>query len=345
MPERVETRAPTRIDLAGGTIDLWPLYLLHDEPVTVNAAIDQYARALIETTSHAGIELVSADRDRRARFASVAELRAALPTAQSELEFPMRLAAHFLGKDRGGSPSSCRISTDCQAPAGSGLGGSSALGIALAKALDRYTERRLDDAALLSLTRSIETQVLRIPTGEQDYHPALGGGILALHYTVEGTRVERLAADPETLRDRTVLVFTGVSRSSGLSNWDMLKRHLDGDQTVRAALDRIIGATRAMRRALLAADWDAAGEALGEEWEARKRMSPMVSNETIDRLIDTARSAGAVAGKVCGAGGGGCVVLWSRAGRRQAVADSAARLGARILDFRYVAEGVLQTES
>src|SRR5207247_8661477 len=68
MPERVETRAPTRIDLAGGTIDLWPLYLLHDEPVTVNAAIDQYARALIETTSHAGIELVAADLDPRRRL-------------------------------------------------------------------------------------------------------------------------------------------------------------------------------------------------------------------------------------------------------------------------------------
>ncbi|HYS77900.1 MAG TPA: hypothetical protein VEO94_03620, partial [Candidatus Dormibacteraeota bacterium] len=192
MPERVETRAPTRIDLAGGTIDLWPLYLLHDEPVTVNAAIDHYARARIETTPHPGIELVSEDRDRRARFASVADLRAALSTAPPELELPMRLAAHFLGTDRGGPPASCRVSTDCQAPAGSGLGGSSALGIALAKALDRYTERHLDAAALLSLTRSIETQVLRIPTGEQDYYPALDGGVLALHYTVEGTRAERL---------------------------------------------------------------------------------------------------------------------------------------------------------
>jgi len=151
--------------------------------------------------------------------------------------------------------------------------------------------------------------------------------------------------DAEKLRQRTVLVFTGVSRSSGLSNWDMLKRHLEGDQGVRAALDRIIGATHTMRRALLAADWDAAGEALGEEWEARKRMSPMVTTPSIDRLIEAARSSGAVAGKVCGAGGGGCVVLWSRAGRREAVAESAARLGARVLDFRYVAQGVSVTES
>ena len=96
MPEQVEARAPTRIDLAGGTIDLWPLQLLHHDPVTVNAAIDQYARARIETTAHAGIELVSADRDRKARFASVAQLRETLPNATPELEFPMRLAAHFL---------------------------------------------------------------------------------------------------------------------------------------------------------------------------------------------------------------------------------------------------------
>jgi len=345
MRERVETRAPTRIDLAGGTIDLWPLYLLHDDPITVNAAIDLYARATIETVPQRSIELISADRDRRAGFASVEEVRGALATAGPELEFPMRLAAHFLGKVRSERGVSCRIVTDCAAPAGSGLGGSSTLGIALAKALDVYTGGGMEPSALLSVTRMIETQVLRIPTGEQDYHPALAGGVLALRYTVEGTRSERLAVDPEALRQRTVLVYTGVTRSSGLSNWDMLKRHLDGDRDVRAALDGVIGAARAMRRALLAGDWDAAGEALGAEWEARKRMSPLVTSEAIDRLIESARSAGALAGKVCGAGGGGCVVLWSRAGRREAVAESATRLGNRVLDFRYVADGVSLTDS
>ena len=104
---------------------------------------------------------------------------------------------------------------------------------ALASALDRYVSRGLPPLELLALTRSIETQVLRIPTGEQDYHPALHGGILALHYTVEGTRVERLDVDAGELRQRAVLVYTGVSRSSGVSNWDMLKRHLDGDRAVQ----------------------------------------------------------------------------------------------------------------
>src|SRR5262245_2024723 len=335
MPERIEARAPTRIDLAGGTIDLWPLFLLHDEPVTVNAAIDLYARATVEATRDGSIEIVSADRDTRARFASAAELRTSLDRTSAELEFPARLAAHFLD-GAGARGASCRIRTDCQAPAGSGLRGSSTLGIALASALDRYTSRGLAPESLLAVTRSIETQVLRIPTGEQDYHPALHGGVLALHYTVEGTRVERLAVDGEALRQRIVLVFTGGSRSSGISNWDMRKRHLDGDRQVREALDRILVATHDMRAALLRADWEAAGEALGQEWEARKRMSPTVTNEPIDRLIDAARGAGAAAGKVCGAGGGGCVILWTRPERRQAVAEGAARMGARVLEFHIV---------
>jgi D-glycero-alpha-D-manno-heptose-7-phosphate kinase len=345
MPETVEAIAPTRIDLAGGTVDLWPLYLLHDDPITVNAAIDQHARARVETTRGPGIELVSVDRGRQARFDSVARLHEALRQAPSELEFPMRLAAHYLGSAAGGAGISCRITTDCRAPAGSGLGGSSTLGIALATALDRYTGRHHDPAARLALTRMIETQVLRIPTGEQDYHPAQHGGALALHYTVEGTRVEALRVDLEELRRRTVLVFTGVSRSSGLSNWDMLKRHLDGDTRVHRALEQILGATRDLRAALLAREWDAAGQALGREWTARREMSPLVTTEGIDRMIQTAVAEGAIAGKVCGAGGGGCAVLWVREGRREAVIQRLTRDGVQVLDFHYDPKGVRVTES
>jgi galactokinase/mevalonate kinase-like predicted kinase len=238
MTRRIEAIAPTRIDFAGGTVDLWPLSLLHEEPLTVNAAIDRHARAVVEDAPD-GVEVISRDRGARLGPLPAGRLAAEASGAPAELEFLLRLAAHFLGgvpdaAARGGR--SCRITTDCAAPAGSGLGGSSTLGIALASALDRYVGRGLAPDALLSLTRAIETQVLRIPTGEQDYHPALRGGVLALHYTVEGTRVERLDVDLEELRRRTVLVDTGVSRSSGISNWDMLKRHVDGDPAVRGAL-------------------------------------------------------------------------------------------------------------
>src|SRR5882672_6588065 len=346
MPRRVEARAPTRVDLAGGTVDLWPLHLLLNRPLTVNAAIDVEATATIETSETPGWEIVSRDRGVSCRIPPDASLGQAIAAAPEAVTFIVRLAHHFLdGVGRAARTRALRITTACRAPAGSGLGGSSTLGIALATALDRYTGRHHDPAERLTLTRMIETQVLRIPTGEQDYHPARHGGTLALHYSVEGTRVERLSVDGAALGRRTVLVFTGMSRASGISNWDMLKRHLDGDPDVREALDRIIEATHAMRRALLAADWNAAGEALGREWEARKRMSPTVTNGPIDRLIEAARSAGAIAGKVCGAGGGGCVVLWARDGMRDKVAQSALEQGATVLDCHFVSEGVSLTES
>src|SRR5688572_27255387 len=115
MPERprprpaaVEARAPTRIDLAGGTIDLWPLYLLHDHPLTVNAAIDIEARARVETTGEEGVEIVSRDLDARWRAGSAAELAIPPGRAPVPLEFPRRLAAHFLD---GEGAVACRVTT------------------------------------------------------------------------------------------------------------------------------------------------------------------------------------------------------------------------------------------
>jgi D-glycero-alpha-D-manno-heptose-7-phosphate kinase len=347
-PDRIEARAPTRIDLAGGTIDIWPLYLLHDRPVTVNAAIDLMATAVVERLPGPGVEVVSLDRESRFSVESRARLSDVVHDAPQELEFVVRLAAHFLppSTQGGAEPAAgCRITTSCQAPAGSGLGGSSALGIALASALERHTGGSTTPDRLLSTTRAIETQTLRIPTGEQDYHPALHGGPLALHYTVEGTRIERLTAHPASIRERLVLIYTGKSRSSGISNWDMLKRHLDGDLGVRGAMDGVIRAAHELRAALLAGDLDGVGPALASEWEARKQLSPAVTDPIIDDLIEAGIGAGALAGKVCGAGGGGCVVLWARAGRREEVAAALAAAGAEVLDFRCRAAGVEITET
>ncbi len=350
MPRSVSAAAPTRIDLAGGTVDLWPLYLLHERPLTVNAAISLTANATVESSSEPGIDVNSIDRGVCFRIPPVSARPGEAAQVPEALTFIVRLARHFLpteGGSRAGraAEAGVRITTRCMAPAGSGLGGSSTLGIALASALNRFTSRGYDAEQLLGVTRAIETQVLGIPTGEQDYHPALRGGVLGLHYTVEGTRVERLAVDPDALRRRTVLVFTGLSRNSGISNWDIFKRHLDGDREVRGALQAISDAAQEVRRALLERAWDGAGAALAAEWEARRRLSPAVTDARIDRLIEEARSSGALAGKVCGAGGGGCIVFWVREGAHEAVRSRMAALGATVLEFEYVDKGVTVTES
>jgi len=345
MPRRVEARAPTRIDLAGGTVDLWPLYLLLDSPLTVNAAIDLEAAAVVERTAVPGITIESRDRGARCHLPAGAGLPDALRSTPKGLEFIVRLALHFLGGPVPLDASGWSITTACDAPAGSGLGGSSALGIALAAALDRATGRGLDREGLLRVTRGIETRVLAIPTGEQDYHPALAGGVLGLNYSVEGTRIDRLAVDGAALRSRTVLVYTGVSRNSGISNWDIFKRCLDGEAGVRAALQATSDAAHRMRDALLRGDWNGAAEALDGDWRARQRLSPAVTDATIDALILEARAAGALAGKVCGAGGGGCLVLWVPERGRDALARRMESRGAKVLEFHYVGHGVRVTES
>lgn len=344
MLKRVEARAPTRVDLAGGSIDLWPLYLLHDRPLTVNAAIDLMATASVERVAEPGLAIVSHDRDLSHTVAPGTGTAAAIAAAPPALGFVVRLALHFLG-DSGAGGGGVRVTTACRAPAGSGLGGSSALGIALASALDRFTGRGMGAERLLAVTRGIETQVLAIPTGEQDYHPAIHGGVLGLNWSVEGTRIERLAVDPAELGRRIVLIYTGVSRNSGVSNWDIFKRHLDGEPGVRQALQATSDAAHTMRRALLAGDWERAGAALGAEWRARLNLSPAVTDRVIDDLIAAAVGEGALAGKVCGAGGGGCVVLWVPETARDRVAHRMNGMGAEVLDCRFVDTGVTITES
>jgi D-glycero-alpha-D-manno-heptose-7-phosphate kinase len=347
MFRRVAARAPTRIDLAGGTVDLWPLYLLLDRPLTINAAINLEVEAVVEECEAPGWEIVSRDRGVSGRIPAGSSLRGALEAAPVELAFVVRLAHEFLAtpaRQESGSPG-LRVVTDCRAPAGSGLGGSSTLGIALASALDRFVGRNLDAQAILHLTRAIETQVLAIPTGEQDYHPALRGGVLGLHYTVEGTRIESIAADARALESHLVLVYTGVSRSSGISNWDVFKRFLDGEAEVRDALQATSEAAHAMRQAILEGDWQAAGAALAREWEARKSLSPAVTDARIDRLIAVARDQGAQAGKVCGAGGGGCLILWiPDQGVRSRIERQMTAQGAVVLDFAIAPAGVKVTE-
>ena len=347
MPRRVEARAPTRVDLAGGTVDLWPLHLLLDRPLTVNAAIDVEATATVETADAPGWEIVSRDRGITCRIPAGASLEEAIGAAPEAVTFIARLAHHFLGGGgRATRSQALRITTSCRAPAGSGLGGSSALGIALASALDRFSGSGLDAGQILHLTRAVETQVLAIPTGEQDYHPALHGGVLALHYTVRGTRIERLDVDAAELRRHILLIYTGVSRNSGISNWDIYKRYLDGDRVVRASLQAISDAAHALREGLIAGRWSAVGSALAEEWVARRRLSPAVSDEHIDGLIDGARRSGALAGKVCGAGGGGCVILWvPEEGVRDAVEARIRSMGAEVLQFDLSPLGVQVTET
>ncbi|MFQ5672045.1 MAG: GHMP kinase [Nitrospinales bacterium] len=325
----IKSTAPTRIDLAGGTLDIWPLYLLLDGSSTLNAAIDLYATVELRPRRDRAICVESRDLGIRARFSSLQTL----PQGH-----PLDLIIQTLRFYR--PESGLDIVTDCQAPAGSGIGGSSALGIALNGALNRLLRHPHPRSRLVATAKDIETRVIGTPTGWQDYFPALYGGVQSVRPGGAGMMSEKIAVDLKQLSWRFVLCFTGKPRKSGINNWSVMKKALDGNRRVMNKLSRIACVTREMERALSQGRIDAVGKWFDAEWRARRALAPGISTPEMDRLIALARRHGAAAAKTCGAGGGGCLAFFVREGARDRVAAALRNHGARVLDFRFVSRGL-----
>ncbi len=325
-------QAATRIDLAGGTLDIWPIYLFMDRPVTVNVAIDLAAEVEAVLLPDERVELISEDLNRQQDAAGPADL-----ALDGELPLPARLVRSFLP---GGG---VRLRTCATVPAGSGLGGSSALAAGIALALSRAAGNTpLGDVHSLARRLSnLEAQVLGIPTGVQDYYPALLGGVLELSFAAEGVSARRLPVNPEALARRLVLVYEGASRSSGLSNMDMLRRYLEDQGDTREAMAEVAAAARAMARALVTGDLDAAGRAMNDEMTARERLSPTVLTAKTRQMFAAAHQAGALGAKVCGAGGGGCSVYWAREDQREPLVAALEAAGGQVLPFQVATRGLL----
>jgi D-glycero-alpha-D-manno-heptose-7-phosphate kinase len=324
---RISASAPTRIDLAGGTIDIWPLYLFHAGAQTLNAAISLRARAWIEKRPDERIELVSEDIDKQENLAFDQ-----LPGDET-LPLLARLAHRF-------GAHGIRLTTRGESPAGAGIAGSSALNVAVCGALAAYTHQDIAGEALLDIAKDVEAQVIKVPTGVQDYRPALYGGIAAVELHAGGPVRVALEVDPRELERRIILCYTGEPRNSGTNNWEITKRHIDGDRHIFDCFERIRDTAAAMRESLIRGDWEGTEKALVAEWENRKRLAPGVTTPAIEALIARATAAGATAAKVCGAGGGGCLFCMAAPGDAAAVKEALAAGGAEILDFHVEATGL-----
>ena len=345
----ITATAPCRVDLAGGTVDIWPLYLFHPGAVTVNVAVEIRTRCRIAASASPEIHLSSTDTGLEDQFASFEALSAARHPRHA-------LAAHLLrfffqrefgGQDRQNrnrpgrhEPRGLVLETTSEAPAGAGISGSSALMIATTAALARYTGRTLTLEQIREIAQNVEAQLIRVPTGCQDYYPALYGGVSAIHLDADGLHREAIAVSPAELESRAVLVYTGAPRQSGINNWEVFKAHIDGDRRVSRNFSSIVEIAQAMAAALRAEAWDDVERLLREEWKLRKTNASGISTPLIDRLIRIAVRNGGRAAKVCGAGGGGCAFFLVEAGARQRVAQALAAAGGKILPFQVAAKGL-----
>jgi D-glycero-alpha-D-manno-heptose-7-phosphate kinase len=324
----IESSAPTRIDLAGGTLDIWPLYLFHDDAQTINAAISLRARCTIQPRADRGLTIISDDTGRRVDVDHWSELR-----DNHELTLLGRLLHYFKGD-------SLELHTRSESPVGAGIAGSSALNVAVCGALVAWTGQPRRDDEIMQIAMNVEAQAIQVPTGVQDYRPALFGGVSAVELRVDGVRRVPLPVPATELQSRLVVVYTGATRNSGINNWEVTKRHIDGDREVQQRFARIRDIAGSMRGALERQDWGEVGRYVAEEWENRKGLAPGVSTPEIDAMLAAARKAGAYGGKVCGAGGGGCLFCLGEPDRIPAIRAAIAAKGGRILDCTVETEGL-----
>lgn len=333
----IESSAPTRVDLAGGTIDIWPLYLFHPGATTVNFAISLQARVRIETNEDGRIVLES--RDRGVTFETTVDSIEDL-ACENRLELIAKLV-HFFKPTTG-----FHLTALSEAPAGAGLGGSSALAIACIGALNRLVGNRFDQRKFVTIAANIETTVIKVPAGFQDYFSALHGSTSCIYFRPDGIEREALAVNDALLEERIAICYTGEPRLSGTNNWDIFKRHIDGDAELFHLFEGIRDSAQRVREALLADDWGRVAETMRLAYPNRKSLAPGVTTRQMDVLVEKALANGAEAAKVCGAGGGGCIAFLCAEGRRQDVERALAEEeGAEVLDWKISREGLVVTES
>lgn len=330
-PGTIVAHAPCRVDLAGGTLDLWPLYLFHPGAVTVNFAVNVLTRCRVTRLTEKTIRLCSLDTKVEEEFSGLEELC-------STRKFKHPLAGHLARffKPEGGF----EIETHSESPAGAGISGSSALMIATTAALAKYTGKKLDREQLRVIAQNVEAQLIKVPTGCQDYYPALYGGVSAIHLDPDGIHHTAVRVAPEELDRRFVLVYTGAPRKSGINNWEVFKAHINGDKKIFHNFERIGEIARAMHHALSMADWKQVAKLIREEWKLRKTNAPKITTPTIEKLIGVAMRQGALAAKVCGAGGGGCVVFLTEPENRDHISAALRSYGGHVLPAMVARDGL-----
>jgi len=328
---KLTAKSPCRVDLAGGTLDIWPLYLYHPNAVTVNFAVNRYTSCTLETRADSRIVLRSRDLDAEESFESLAQLCEA---RRYKLPLPAYLVRYFAPQ------CGLTLDTDSEAPAGAGIAGSSSLIITISSTLNRLTGSGYTIEQIREVSQNIEAQIIRVPTGCQDYYPAMYGGVSAIELRPDGIHRKEIRVDHNELNERTVLAYTGVPRNSGINNWEVTKAHINGDRVVHRNFRRIAAIAFAMRAALEKGDWKETGRLLREEWAHRRENAPGITSPLIDRLVSVTRRAGALGAKVCGAGGGGCVLFLVEQGARARVARLIEREGAQVLPVSVAPQGV-----
>jgi D-glycero-alpha-D-manno-heptose-7-phosphate kinase len=328
----VRATAPLRISFVGGGTD-FPHYFERHGGAVLSATIDRVVRVTVAPRE---------DRQVRVRSLDLGHLVEYHLDEGPEYDGVLDLAKAAI--ERIGVDGGLDVAIGSEAPAGSGLGGSSALVTAVVGALAALGDLTMTADELARLAYAIERDDLRISGGWQDQYAAAFGGCNLLEFSADRTEVTPVRAAPEVmdrLRANLVLCYTGaVRRNVGLID-TQISMYRQGREDTILGMKQLHEMAYAMRDALEAGEPDRLGAMLGEAFEAKRRMNPHIAEHTpIEAMLAAAREAGAAGGKICGAGGGGYLMVYAVPAVQPAVRAALASLGGQLASFGFRAEGV-----
>lgn len=330
-------RAPLRLGLAGGGTDVSPYCDMYGGYV-LNAAIDRYAYAVIKTLDEPGVRFIAADQC----VETVVTAQTPFPL-DGKLDLHKAVYNHIVQNFNGSKPIPLELSTFCDAPAGSGLGSSSTLVVAMIRAFAELLNLPLDDYTIAHMAHQIERVDCGLQGGRQDQYSATFGGFNFMEFYAD----ERAVINPLRIKNwiicelesSLVLYFTGVSRESAHIIADQSSNVKSGAADALEAMHGIKREALAMKECLLRGDFPGLVESMRLGWENKKRSAKTVSNPHIDAIYDAAIQAGALAGKVSGAGGGGFMWFFVPTEKRMDVIRTLNGFGGQVSNCHFTKHG------
>lgn len=331
---QVTNTGSVRVDLVGGTLDIEPINLIIKNVVTLNVATGLKASVKLSKTTFDGVEIHSADynKDYKWTSAELTEDRVVYSRDFAEMTFVLQILRLF------NINSHIKLELSSGAPAGSGLGGSSAMGVTLYRALCNFTGDNYDRHTAVLRVKAVESRILNQGmAGYQDYFPALTGGILAIKGMEGEIKVEQLYTDElrDFLEKHLTLISSGQSRASGINNWEVYKAFFDKKPEVVQGLTRIAEISHNMYEALKTRQWDKMLTLIAQEGEEREKLFPGITTDKIRQFTLELKKNGNVVGlKMCGAGGGGCFILVHKGIDHKVIEDQVRASGMTVLPFK-----------
>lgn len=317
-------KAPTRVDLSGGTLDIWPLFCFYEKPKTINFAIDGYVKIKVSLLNS---NFFIKDGENVFEFKNLKQM------IDSHFKLYALVFSYFNLKG-------IKVEILKIPPKFSGLGGSSSLLMCLLKGIFILLNKKISNRFLVSLGKDLEAKNMGYPTGTQDFYPPLYGGILCINYDPGEERLEKLKGLKE-IKKYILIYNTGVKHHSGSQNFDVLKKAIENkDGFVWKNLKEIARITNDMYKFIKIKDFKKVGLLMKEEWDSRKELSPQFRHPEIDKAIEVAKKVGVWGWKPCGAAGGGSICFLVPEEKKETLKNNLNLLKGEVLPYNIVWKGL-----